>query len=165
MKSFPRASLAFMALFMAGCLYHFNGGGLPPDVKTIAVVPFDNQTPVSDLQREISDSIRARLLNKLGVSNASVEKANAVVRGTIHRYQVDIPVGYSANTNVVSTAQRKLEMVLDIDVTDQVTGKTLWSRKGFVVDAEYQEQDELQGRSQAIDIVVNTIVDGIQSQW
>ncbi|HXC25898.1 MAG TPA: LPS assembly lipoprotein LptE [Gemmatimonadaceae bacterium] len=148
-----------------GCLYHFNGGGLPPDVKTIAVVPFDNQTPVSDLQREISDSISTRLLNKLGLRNAPVDKANAVVRGTIRRYEVDIPVGYSANTQVVSTAQRQLEMVLDIDVTDQVTGKTLWSRKGFVVDGQYQEQGEAQGRSQAIDIIVNTIVEGMQSQW
>jgi len=156
--------LALSALTTA-CPYHFTGGGLPSHVKTIAVIPFDNQTPVSDLQREMSDSIRSRLLNKLGVRQAAVERADAVVRGTIRRYQADIPVGYSSNTQAATTARRMLEIVLDIEVTDQITGKILWSRKGFVVDGQYEEQQEMQGRSHAMDVIVNTIVEGIQSQW
>lgn len=152
-------------LCTTACLYHFSGGGLPSHVKTMAVLPFDNQTPVTDLQRELSDSIRSRLLNRLGVREASSNRANAVVRGTIRRYQADIPVGYTANTRTTTTARRMVEMVLDIDVVDQVTGKHLWTRNGFVVNGQYEEQRELQGRSNAIDVVVNTIVEGIQSQW
>jgi len=153
------------ALATTGCLYGFKGGGLPSHVKTMAVVPFDNETPVADLQRELSDSLRSRLLNRLGLREASEGKANAVVRGVIHRYTADIPVGYDASQRSATTARRMLQMVLDIDVVDQVTGKTLWSQKNYTVEGQYDEQQEIRGRSQALDRVVNAIVEGAQSQW
>jgi len=131
----------------------------------MAVVPFDNETPVADLQRELSDSLRSRLLNRLGLREASEGKANAVVRGVIHRYTADIPVGYDASQRSATTARRMLQMVLDIDVVDQVTGKTLWSQKNYTVEGQYDEQQEIRGRSQALDRVVNAIVEGAQSQW
>src|SRR6185437_12664901 len=82
-----RPSGAFRKLFLAapGCLYGFHGGGLPSHVHTIAVIPFDNQTPVADIQREISDSLRVRLISRLGLREASEARASAVVRGTIRR--------------------------------------------------------------------------------
>jgi pre-mRNA-splicing helicase BRR2 len=53
----------------------------------------------------------------------------------------------------------------DVDVVDEVTGKTLWSRKDYTVEGQYDEQQELLGRSQALDRLVNAIVEGAQSQW
>jgi hypothetical protein len=158
-------TLAALAASASACLYGFNGGGLPGHVKTIAVVPFDNETPVADLQRELSDSLRSRLANRLGLRPASEAKANAVVHGTIRRYTADIPIGYDANQRTATTARRSLEMVLDVDIVDQVTGKTLWSRKAYTVEGQYDEQQELLGRSQALDRLVNAIVEGAQSQW
>lgn len=159
-------TLAVIAVSSSACLYRFaGGGGLPGHIKTIAVVPFDNETSVADLQRELSDSLRARLTNRLGLREASEAKASAVVRGTIRRYTADIPIGYSANQRTAGTARRSLEMVLDIDVVDQTTGKTLWSKKSYSVEGQYDEQQELLGRSQALDRLVNAIVDGVQSQW
>src|SRR5213075_451630 len=46
------ASLSVLSL--NGCLYGFSGGGLPPGIKTVAVLPFDNQTPEPTLTQEIS---------------------------------------------------------------------------------------------------------------
>lgn len=154
-----------LALALVGCLYGFHGGGLPSHIHTIAVVPFDNQTPVSDLQREISDSLRVRLVTRLGLRAGSEQRADAIVRGTIRRYEADIPVGYQARTRAATNVQRQLEMVLDVDVVDQVTGKSLWSRKSYAVDGQYQETQEAVGRSQAIDKLVRAIVEGVQSQW
>lgn len=150
---------------LPACFYSFRGGGLPPHIKTIAVVPFENETAVSDVQREVADSLRSRLIKRLGVREAPESRANAVVRGTIRQYQTDIPVGVNAGTNAPTTARRTVQIVLDIDVVDQVNGKSLWSRKGFVVEGQYEEGSELQGRSQAIDRIVNGIVEGVQSQW
>lgn len=162
--SIALATLALSAL--SACVYHFNGGGLPSHIHTIAVVPFDNQTAVADVQREISDSLRTRLSDRLGLRDASTGKADAVVRGTIRQYQADVPVGYSATpSNAPTTARRQLQILLDIDVVDQITGKSLFSRKGFVVTGEYDEQQEAQGRAQAIDRIVTAIVEGVQSQW
>lgn len=154
-----------LALVMAGCFYGFHGGGLPSDIRTMTVIPFENQTPVADVQREISDSIRTRLVSRLGLRVASENRADAVVRGTLRRYEADIPIGYEARTRAATSVQRQLEMVLDIDVVDQKTGKSLWSRKGFTVQGQYQETQELVGRSKAVDKLVTAIVEGIQSQW
>lgn len=152
-------------LLLTSCLYSFAGGGLPAHIKTIAVVPFENETAVSDVQREISDSLRLRLATKLGVREAAEARANAVVRGTVRQYQTDIPVGVTSNTNAPTTSRRTVSIVLDIDVIDQVSGKSLWSRRGLNVEGQYDEGAELEGRAQAIDRIVNTIVEGIQSQW
>lgn len=154
-----------LLLALGGCLYSVHGGGLPGHIRTIAVVPFENQTPVADLQRELSDSLRARLADRLGLRAASEARANAIVRGIIRRYEADIPVGVQANARAVTNVQRQLQMVVDVDVVDQVNGKTLWSRKGFMVDGEYQEGQEAVGRAQALDKLVHAIVDGVQSQW
>jgi hypothetical protein len=168
-----RRSGAFKKLFfvtpfvlaLAGCLYGFHGGGLPSHIHTIAVIPFDNQTPVADIQREISDSLRVRLINRLGLREASEARANAVVRGTIRRYEAGIPIGVSATPRTATAVQRALEMELDIDVIDQTNGKSLWSRKGYLVQGQYAEGQEAIGRSQAVDKIVSAIVEGVQSQW
>jgi lipopolysaccharide assembly LptE-like protein len=160
--------LLFAAPFLlglGGCLYGFHGGGLPSHVHTIAVIPFDNQTPVADIQREISDSLRVRLISRLGLREASEAKASAVVRGTIRRYEAGIPIGVDARSRNATAVQRALEMVLDVDVIDQTNGKSLWSRKGYLVQGQYAEGKESLGRSMAVDKLITAIVEGVQSQW
>lgn len=158
-------ALIALVLGMSACIYSFKGGGLPPHIKTIAVVPFENETAVSDVQREISDSLRSRLARRLGVREAAENRANAVVSGTIRQYQTDIPVGVTSNTNAPTTSRRTVNIVLDVDVVDQISGKSLWTRKSLSVEGQYDEGAELEGRAQAIDRIVNAIVEGIQSQW
>jgi len=98
----------------------------------VAIVPFENQTPTAELPRQLTDALRTQLHDRLGLHDASEAKANAIVRGTIQRYETDIPIGYSANNRQTTTASRMLQLVVDIEMIDQVTGKTLWQRKGLV---------------------------------
>ena len=157
--------VAPLLLAISGCLYGFHGGGLPSHIRSIAVIPFDNQTAVADIQREISDSLRVRLIDRLGLREAPESKANAVVRGTIHRYESGIPIGVDTRSRAATAVQRSLEIVLDIDVIDQTNGKSLWSRKNYIVDGQYAEGQESLGRSMAVDKLVKAIVEGVQSQW
>ncbi len=161
-----RSGLCSVALLLtAGCVYGFAGGGLPAHVRTIAVIPFDNETTSSEIQRELVDAFRAGLRDRLGVREAHESRANALVRGTIQRYEVDIPVAYSADNRATTTALRMLQIVVDLELVDQVTGQTLWERKGFTADAKYEERGEPAARKEAIDRVVNALVEGAQSQW
>jgi len=41
-----------------GCLYGFAGGGLPPSIKTVALLPFDNQTAEPTLTQEVQTAVR-----------------------------------------------------------------------------------------------------------
>lgn len=155
-----------LLLGLIGCIpYGFAGGGLPSHVRTVAIVPFENETATAELPRELGEALRARLHDRLGLRDASEAKANAIVRGTIQRYEVDIPIGYSASNRQATTARRLLQLVVDIEMVDQVTGKTLWQRKGLQAEGQYEERGEAAGRKQAIDRIVNNVIEGAQSQW
>ncbi len=145
--------------------YRFSGGGLPSHVHTVAVARLDNQTTTAELPRELSDALRSRLLGRLGLREATETKANAVVRGSIRQYEIDIPVGFSASNKATTTATRSLQLTVDLEMIDQVTGKTLWQKKGLVAQAQYQERGEATGRKEAIDKIVNELIEGAQSQW
>jgi hypothetical protein len=58
-----------------------------------------------------------------------------------------------------------LRVQADIEIIDQVTGKVLWSKTGISAEGEYAERNEAAGRRQAIDRIVNDVIEGAQSQW
>ena len=58
-------------------------------MRTIAVLPFDNQTAVPDLQRELFESLRSTLQRRLNLRDASESRADAIVRGAIVSYDAD----------------------------------------------------------------------------
>ena len=160
------SALVLLALLpLAGCLYGFAGGGLPPHVRTFAVLPMDNETSSPELPRELQDALRTGLQSRLGLRDAPEERANAVVRGKITRYDLDMAAGFSANPNQATSARRRLRVYVDIEIVDQVTGKVLWTRTGIQADGEYADRGEAQGRKQAIDRIVNDVIEGAQSQW
>ena len=153
-------------LALAACMpYGFTGGGLPSNIRTFAVASFDNQTPTPQLPKELTDALRARVRDRLGLRDATEAKANALIRGTIQRYEIDIPVGYSASNKQQTTATRSLELRVDIEMVDQVSGKTLWQKKGALATVSYQEGGEPAARKRAIDQIVNELIEGAQSQW
>jgi hypothetical protein len=160
-----RSGLASVVLLLTGCIYGFSGGGLPSHVRTVAIIPFENLTSNSEIQRELVESLRDGLREKLGLRDAAEARANAIIRGTIQRYETDIPVGYSATNKQTTSARRQLEVTVDIEMVDQVNGKTLWQRKGLKAEGQYDERGEATGRKQALDRIVNDIIQGAQSQW
>lgn len=163
MQRLGRLSLLLVAA--TGCLYGFAGGGFPSHIRTVAVLPFENETPAPELQREVYDAVRAGIRGRLGLRDAPEARADAVVRGTILRYDVDVPIGYSADPRQVATTRRKLQITIDITVVDQTTGRTLWERRNLLAESDYAESAELDGRRKAIEKLVNEIIEGAQSQW
>jgi hypothetical protein len=131
----------------------------------MAIVPFDNQTATPELQNELFDSMRRELQKRLGVRDAPENRADALVRGTIVSYDIDIPVAVSADPRQAVSARRRLQVTVDVEILDQTTGKMLWQRKALRAEGEYAERAEAEGRREAIERIVNDIVDGAQSQW
>ena len=160
-----RSGFASVLLALSGCVYGFTGGGLPSHVHTVAIIPFENLTANPEIQRELVESLRGGLRDRLGLRDAAEARANAIVRGTIQRYETDIPVGYDANNKQTTSARRQLQITVDIEMVDQVSGKTLWQKKGLSAEGQYEERGEAAGRKQAIDRIVTDIIQGAQSQW
>jgi hypothetical protein len=160
-----RLVFALPALWLAACAYGFAGGGLPSHVRTVAVLPFENETPAPELQRELLEQMRRDIRSRLSLRDAAVASADALVRGTIVRYETDIPVGISADRRRTATAKRKLQVTVDAEIIDQTTGKVLWQRKGVVGEGEYLEGAEAEARRTAMERIVSDIIEGAQSQW
>ena len=159
-------ALSIFLLCIASCMpYGFAGGGLPAHIRTVAVIPFENLTASSELQQELATALRKELRDRLGLREAAESRASALVRGTIQRYEADIPIGYTASNKSQTSARRQLQISVDIEMVDQVTGKTLWAQKGLMREGQYEERGEAAGRQQAIERIVNDVIQGAQSQW
>ena len=163
----PVTSEDEIGLLVAGCgiRYGFAGGGLPSNIRTMAVLPFDNQTTSPEVQRELLDAMRRELQRRLGVRDAAESRADAVVRGVISAYDADVPVAVSANPSQAVTARRRLQVTIDVEIVQQANGRVLFQRKGMRGEGDYDERAEPEGRRKAIEKIVNDIVEGAQSQW
>jgi hypothetical protein len=155
------------ALGLGGCLYGFAGGGLPPNIKTVAVLPFDNQTAEPTLTQEISVAVREAVEGRLGLRQASERQADAVVRGTISRYEPDLPVAYTGDEGggQAVVTRRQVEISVSVEILDQRGNKPLWQRSGLLLKGEYDPGQEGEGRQEALRDLVTNIVEGAQSQW
>jgi hypothetical protein len=153
-------------LSVGGCLYGFAGGGLPPSIKTVAVLPFENQTAEPTLTAEVNTRVREAVQGRLGLRQASENQADAVVRGTISRYEPDLPVAYQGQEGNTPTVTRRLvQITVSVEILDQHAGKPLWQRSGLLLEGDYPPGREVEGRTKALDKLVTNIVEGAQSQW
>ena len=158
--------LAAAALAGHACLYGFAGGGLPSHIRTVAILPFDNQTAEPVLTQEVADAVREALENRLGLRSSGEPTADAVVRGTILSYEPDIPLAFErGDRGAVAVTRRRIQLAVSIEIYDQREERMLWERSRLVIDGEYAPPGEEEGREVALEKLVNDIVEGAQSQW
>jgi hypothetical protein len=151
-------------LGLAACPYGFHGGVLP-NVRTVAILPFDNQTPEPTLTQEVNDAVREAFERRLGLRTAGEATADAVVRGRISRYDADQPLAFQSGLGQTNVTRRQITITVDVELVDQHENKTVWQRQGLTVTGEYQPPAEGDGRKVALQKLVTEIVAGAQSQW
>ncbi len=169
----PWRALAALPLLLAGCLYGFAGGGFPPEIRTVAVLPFDNLTPDATLTAEINTAVREAVENRLGLRQAGENQADAVVSGTITRYEPDLPVAFQAGQagvpgqqqNRVEVTRRLVQIVVSVEIRDRKADKVLWTQQSMTLEGDYETGREREGRRKALEKLTTNIVDGAQSQW
>lgn len=149
----------------AACYGFSGGGGLPRNLKTVAIQPFDNQTAAPELQRELFEQLRAVLRDRLNLREAPESRADLVVRGTIVTYDVDLPLGAAADARNTASNRRRLQLVVDIEIVESATSRVLLNKKGLQREGQYAEGGEATGRRNAIESLMADIVEGVQSQW
>ncbi len=112
--------------------------------------------------------MRDAVQSRLGLRQAGEAQADALVRGSITRYEPDLPVAYTGNgaaTSVVTVTRRLVQITVSVEILDQKTNRTLWQRSGLTVEGDYEPGREADGRRKALDRLVVNIVEGAQSQW
>lgn len=164
--SFARNAVALgLALAVGGCLYSFRGGGFPSHIRSVAVLPFDNRTGEPALTQEVTEAVREAVERRLGLRGTTEANADAVVRGEIVRYEPDFPLSYQSGEGRVEVTRRRVQIVVNVEISDQRLGRTLWRQNGLSVDGEYQPPAESEGRRTALAKLQTSVVEGAQSQW
>jgi TolB-like protein len=140
---------------------------LPPHIRTVAILPFDNQTTDPELTQQVNDAVREAFESRLGLRLAGEATADAVVRGAIVRFEPEIAVSFQAAQQATNQQvnRRLVRLSLNVEVFDQREGRSLWKRDGLTVDGEYAPPNQTEGRQAALKKLVSDIVDGAQSQW
>ena len=160
-------ALAVLPLF-SGCIYGFNAGtGL--DLRTIAILPFENETTRLELAQEIHDNLLQQLPRALGLQLAGEQVADAVVTGVVRNYELRAPnyqqgAGQGSRPQVL---QREVSLAVSVRVLDVEQNLILWENTSLRTQGQYLEASETEdvGKTQALQLLVQEIVDGLQSNW
>lgn len=158
----------FLAGSLASCVYSFAGGGLPGHIRTIAIVPFDNETGQPGLGTEVQLELRQELPRSLGVRIAGESVADAVVRGKITGYEETAPSFRPAEPGGrVEVVQREVRITFEAEIYDRTENAPIWKQIGLTASGAYAPASESVERAVevAIEQMIVRIVDGAQSQW
>jgi len=137
-------------------------------VKTVAIVPFENETNRPELTDEVFQMLLREFPRSQGLQPAGEEVADAVIRGKIRRYDLSTPSyrpGAAGETPQV--LQRQVTLMVEVQIVNLVDNTILWESPGISVMGQYLEETESEdvGRALAIELLIQRIVDGAQENW
>ncbi len=156
-------------LLLSGCVYGFQAGaGFPGYVRTVAILPFENETNRPELTDEVFIQLLREFPRSQGLQPAGEEVADAVVRGKIRRYDLSTP-SYrpGAVGDTPQVLQRQVTLVVEVQIVNLVDNTILWENSSISVMGQYLEETESEdvGRALAIELLIQRIVDGAQENW
>lgn len=143
-RSRPRAArlIATAALTVAaglgasGCGYTLAGRGsfLPSYIRTIGLPLFGNITPVPDVERRITDAVRAELIGR-GRYQIVQERTgvDALLTGEI----LNIGIAPAAFNNNQQATRYAITVVAKIEFRDLKTDKVLWQNPALAFTEQY----------------------------
>ena len=163
------------ALLLSGCLYSFQAGaGFPDYVRTVAVIPFDNTTNRPELTDEVFQALLRDFPRSQGLQPAGEDVADAVVEGVIKRYDLSTPsyrpgaAGENPQVLQRQVSQQAGDVIdVEVHIRNLVDDEILWESTSVSVQGAYLEETENEdvGRALAIELLVQRIIDGAQSNW
>ncbi len=162
-------AVLLLAVVPAGCNYGFQSGTGFVNVETVAVLPFENETTRFELTDELHQFMLQNLPRALGLRPAGEDVADVVVRGTIASYQLSAP-DYRAGADGSprpEVLQRQVSVTVRVEIIDLRENVILWEEANLRADGQFADgsQTEDDGKQQALDFLVQRIVDGAQSNW
>jgi outer membrane lipopolysaccharide assembly protein LptE/RlpB len=130
------AALATMALSACGYRVAGQGNSLPPDVKTLAVPIFTNQSKQFRIEQKVSADITRQLIERTHYRVTSdPEEADAVIEGKVKDVESGV-IAFNLSTGAATALQ--VVVTADVRLVDRHTHKTLFSNPRYVFREEYQ---------------------------
>lgn len=172
MSGFFRASARLVPLLFviiaAGCNYGLQGGGgFPSEIRTIYIAPLNDQSGRLDVPPLLLTAMNEQIPRALGLRLAPERSADALVRGTVMRYEdaaQNYRPGEPGNIDIV---QHQVQITVSIQIIDVRRNEILYEQSSVSGRGEYQPgaQSEDIARTKAIETLIQQIINGAQSQW
>jgi hypothetical protein len=114
----------------------------------------------------VTAAVREAVERRLGLRPAGETQADAIVRGTITRYEPDLPVAFTAGEQGRAQVTRRLvQITVSVQIWSQRAERVLWENSSLRLEGDYETGREAEGRRKALERLTTTIVEGAQSQW
>ncbi|CAN5670948.1 hypothetical protein BH23GEM9_BH23GEM9_30740 [soil metagenome] len=161
--------LLALGVSLGACNYGLRGGGgFPPHVRTIYIAPIDNETVQFDVDQQLFRLMTERLPRSLGIRLAGERAADAIVRTRVTAYE-DVAQNYRPGQQVgsVEVVQNQVQIRVNIQIIDVRQNEILYESTGITGRGEYRPdtQTDESARVRAIEMLIQQIIDGAQSQW
>ena len=129
---------AYCLLLFAACGYHVAGRGdrLPPDVKTIAVPIFQNDTRQFRIEQQLARAVTREFIERTKFRITPYpSQADAVLKGTVKDVRSGV-VTYDLQTGRATTMQ--IQVTANVELVDLHSHKTVFSNPNYIFRQEYQ---------------------------
>ncbi len=147
---------AAIALFLAGCgVYTFNPGG-KSDLNSIAVLPFENNTPQYELSDRLTEIVIDAFIADGTMKVVSEANADALLQGTLADYR-RVPHAFDESDQV---QQYKVVMSFQVSMKKPQEESDIWNEtfnlEGIYDAVEETEEDgQLAAGAQLVDAILN----------
>jgi outer membrane lipopolysaccharide assembly protein LptE/RlpB len=131
--------------FLLSCGYRVAGRGerLPPDIKTIAVPIFVNQSSTFRIEQKLSAAISREFLERTRFRiTPNPTGADAVLKGTIKDVRSGV-ITFDLTTGRASSLQ--IQVTADVKLEDLHSKKVVYANPNFVFREEYQVSQTTSG--------------------
>jgi hypothetical protein len=127
-----------LLLFAGACGYHVAGRGalLPPDVKTIAVPAFKNQSPTFRIEQQLTSAVTREFLERTRFRvTPNPDGADALLKGTVKDVRAGV-ITFDLNTGRATSMQ--VQVTADVRLEDLHSHKVLFSNANYIFREQYQ---------------------------
>jgi len=122
-------SIIFTLLVGTGCGYRFGGEGFgpSPEIRSIAIPTFINQTYEAGIETIVTNALLGELIKDRRVKIVGEDKADAIIEGTVTSFTTS-SVAYDPLGVVLAY---RTWIALDVILKRNRKGEILWSQRGL----------------------------------
>jgi Lipopolysaccharide-assembly len=132
------AAPLLLLIFFPGCGYQVAGraNSLPPDIRTIAVPIFKNETAQFRIEQTLTSAVVNELIDRTKFRvTTNQDGADAILHGTVKRIRTGA-VTFSPQTGSATTLQ--IEVVTGVTLVDQHTKHIVFANPDYLFREQYQ---------------------------
>jgi hypothetical protein len=152
-------SLLFVIIMLvfSGC-YSFKDVSIPPEVKTVKIIYFDNKARLVNpqLSQQLTDKIRQKIINQTRLSQTNSDEAHYIISGYISDYYVTTS-GISGQRAATNRLNVGIKLIFKNNLDNKKNFEADLSRN-FDFDAAVPLQ---QAEGQLTDLIVQNFTDEI----